>query len=116
MATSAITLNGTAFAKCKDVKEEYAKIGSAYQAANGARRFAHRALKRKFVLSFDALTITELNSLRTIQALTTSFAYVNGHGTSVTVICAEDPLQSAVDNIDQATDVTYTAELTIWEV
>jgi regulatory protein YycH of two-component signal transduction system YycFG len=116
MATSAITLNGTAFATCRDVSAEYAKIGSAYEAADGTRRFAQRAMKNRFVLRFDNLTISQLNSLRTIQALTTSFAYVNGHGTSYTVICREDPLTSAVDNIDQATDVTYTAELTVWEV
>lgn len=115
MATSAITLNGVSFSKCKDVKQEYAKIGKAYQNALGGRRFAQRAMKNKFILSFDNLTITELNSLRTIQALTTTFPFVNGHGTSFTVLCAEDPLTYGVDNIDQASDAFYTAELTIWE-
>jgi len=116
MATSAITLNGTAFAKCVNVEEEDAKIGAAYEAADGTRRFAHRARKRRFLIQFEGLTISELNTLRGIYALTASFAYVNGHGTSYTVICRDEPLQSSVASIDPATDVTYDATLTVWEV
>jgi hypothetical protein len=116
MASSAITLNGTTFAKCTNVEEEDAKIGSAYEAADGTRRFAHRARKRRFVITMEGLSITELNSLRTIQGLTSSFAYVNGHGTSYTVICREDPLQSRVGVIDGATNLWYDATLTVWEV
>lgn len=115
MSTTAITLNGTSFAKCKGVQENDAKIGVAITAANGSRRFAQRAQKSTFVLSFEGMTISETNTLRGIAALTTTFAYVDGHGTSTTVVCLDDPLSIDTPTIDNNTDIWYDAQLTVYE-
>lgn len=116
MATTQVTLNGVTYPKCANESREDAIIGTAYEAADGTRRFARRARKQKYMLEFQGLTITELNALRNVQALTTSFPYVNGHGVSATVICRNDPLTSEVAVIDLATDPRYNATLTLWEV
>lgn len=115
MATTAILLNGVTFAKCKDVQESDIKIGVAFQALNGARRFAQRAQKSTFVLSFEGMTITQLNTLRAIQALTTTFAYVDGHGVSTTVLCQDEPLDISTPTIDSNSDIWYDASLTVYE-
>ncbi len=115
MATTAITLNGVTFTKCKGVQESDAKIGKTIQAANGSRRFAQRAQKSTFVLSFEGMSISQLNDLRAIQALTTTFAYVDGHGVSTTVLCMDDPLSIDTPTIDSNSDIWYDAQLTVYE-
>jgi hypothetical protein len=116
MATTAITLNGVSFTKCVSIDESDALVGVAIQAANGARRFARRARKRQFTLNFDGMTIAQMNTLRAVMAITTSFAFVDGEGVSTTVITQTDPLSIQTPVIDGASNIWYAATLTLYEV
>ena len=111
---SAITLNGVTF-YAKDIEESIERVGKDIQAANGARRFAYRARKRVWKITFDGITITVLNQLRTVHGLTTTFTYVDENAVSYTVFCGADALQNARPVILQNGDIEYTATLTIRE-
>lgn len=115
MAT--ISLNGTSFTP-SGVDETREKIGSAIQAANGARRFAHRAHKRTWTLTWTHVTATVRDAVRAIYALTTTFAYVDENANSVTCLCLPGGFQSSVSAITYeggALTLRYTVTLTVSE-
>lgn len=95
MAVTKIQLNGTQFT-AGDVQETRVKIGTAIQAANGARRWAHRADKRGWSISWPTATLAELTSIRTIAALTATFTFIDENAASYTVMCQDSPLKSSV--------------------
>ncbi len=101
MAVSAITLNSVTF-YVDDIATEHEKIGTAIQAANGARRWAHRANKRQWTLTWNTASLTELTAIRAIFALTTTFTFVDENGASATVFCQAGALKSSVDTLAYA--------------
>lgn len=84
MAT--ISLGGTSLTP-NGIDEDRAKIGSEIQAANGARRFAHRAIKREWTLTWSRITSTVRDQLRAVYALTATFTYIDENSNSITVFC-----------------------------
>ncbi|MCC7267060.1 MAG: hypothetical protein IT546_06930 [Caulobacteraceae bacterium] len=92
---AAITLNGTTFYP-SDIEEEADKIGRELEAADGSRRFVHRANKRAWSIAFDRVPLATLTALRTIYGLTTTFAFVDENANAYTVYCPPGALSSSV--------------------
>ncbi len=115
MAT--ISLNGTSFTPSGiDMARE--KIGSVITAANGARRFAHRAHKREWTLTWANVTATVRDQVRTVYALTTSFTYIDENSNSITVLCLPGGYQETVSLISYeggAVTLRYTVTLNLSE-
>lgn len=95
---AAISLNGTSFTP-SDIQTQAEKIGATIQAANGARRWAHRADKRTWTITWALVPLATLTAVRGIFALTATFAFVDENGASVTVLCQEGALTSNVSAI-----------------
>jgi len=113
---ASITLNGTSFTP-RDVQEDGDKVGKEIgPAANGARRFAHRANKRQWRLSWRRVLAATRTSVRGIFNLTASFIFVDEAGTSYTVYCPPGGFKSSVSLIAGAgPTLYYDVELTIKE-
>lgn len=114
---ASISLNATSFTP-GGIDEDREKIGSAIQAANGARRFAHRAIKRSWTLTWSGVTATVRDQVRTIYALTTTFTYVDENSNSITVFCPPGGFASKVSLItveSGATTLRYDVTLKIVE-
>lgn len=92
---AAITLNGTSFTP-SDIQTDHEKIGDRIDAANGSRRWAHRADKRTWSISWKAVPLATLTAVRGIFALTSTFTYADENGSSATVFCEAGALSSSV--------------------
>jgi hypothetical protein len=113
---SAPTLNGTTFYP-SDIAIEVQRVGVSFQALDGTRRTAYRASKRNITMEWKQVSLTILNQLRVIAALTTTFTFVDENSTSMTVFCpsGETALKSNVAAILPDNSVEYDATLTLWE-
>lgn len=115
MAT--ISLGGTSFTPSGvDMARE--KIGTAIQAANGSRRFAHRAHKREWTLTWTNVTAAVRDQVRTVHALTTTFTFVDQNSNSITVLCLPGSYQESVSTISYegaAVTLRYTVTLKVSE-
>lgn len=115
MAASPIQLNATNFTPSA-IAENAEKVGVPIRAANGTRRFAHRALKKQWELSWETLTLAEVTPIRTIYNLTTTFTYRDENLTSYTVLCDSDALSiTTSDTWPTDNTVYYDVTLTIKE-
>ena len=114
MAGKQISLNGTAYTP-SGVEESLEKIGAERTAANGARRFVHRATKREWRLSWQRVTASVRSSVRGVYALTTAFAYVDEDGASYTVYCPPGGFRSSISLIAPGVTLYYDVELTLKE-
>ncbi len=114
MAT--ISLAGTSFTP-SSIDESREKIGTVITAANGARRFAHRNHKREWTLTWKDVTATVRDQVRTVYALTTTFAYVDENANSVTCLCLPGGFQSSISTItyEGAVTLRYTVTLKVSE-
>ena len=92
---AAITLNSTTFYP-SDVQETFEKIGVVFEAANGNRRFLHRANKRSWNISFQSVPLATVVALRTIAALTSTFTFTDENSNSFTVFCDTGALKTNV--------------------
>lgn len=116
MAT-APSINGTSYSVgITNVKIDTMQIGVEIRAANGARRFAQRAIKREISVEFQQISVTLLNQLRTVAALATSFTFIDENAVSYTVICSDKPLSQGAGAILNDGSVEYDCTLTLWEV
>lgn len=114
---ASISLNGTSFTP-SGIDEAREKIGSVIAAANGSRRFAHRAHKREWTLTWTNVAATVRDAVRTIYALTTTFTYVDENSNSITVLCLPGGFQSSVSLISYeggALTLRYTVTLKVSE-
>lgn len=115
---AAISLNGTSIARASDVQEDIEKIGVMLQAANGARRWAHRANKRTWTIPFLAVPLSTITFLRGIMALTTTFTFIDENGNSYTVFCAAGALTTSIPikgSQSGSQVLFYDAQLTLTE-
>lgn len=113
----AITLNGTTF-YASDVQETGEKIGVAIQAANGARRWAQRANKRSWQISWKDVDVSVQTAVRNVFNLTTTFTFVDENGNSATVLCEAGAFKSTVATIgtvNGAQVLYYNVDLTLME-
>ena len=113
-AASPILLNSTAFTP-SDIKESEEKVGVEYQAVNGRRRFAQRAIKRVWTLEWKLVPLATVNALRLVYRLTGTFTYVSESGESAMVLCASDALQTSRPFIAGDGTAYYQVTLTIKE-
>jgi hypothetical protein len=113
-----ITLNGTTFHP-SDIAKETSKIGVALVAASGRRRFVHRTssgtpiYKRTWTLPFDNVSETVRLAVAAIYALTTTFTFVDEHGTSYTVQCEDGGYSEKINTIVSNTELTYDLTLKV---
>jgi hypothetical protein len=114
MAGKQISLNATVFTPI-DVQETVTKIGDEFQGANGARRFAHRANKREWRISWRRVLASVRTGVRGIYALTSSFTFIDEDGTSYTVFCPPGGYSSSISLIAPGVTLYYDIELTIKE-
>lgn len=113
-ASSAISLNGTSFKpKSIDIDEE--RVGIEFQAVNGARRYAHRAIKRTWKIAWEGIQVAVVNQIRAVNALTTSFTYIDESAASFTVLCGPNALTVGTPTISGDGTIYYSASLTIKE-
>jgi len=105
---AAITLNGVSFTP-SNIEPAHEKIGTTIQAANGARRWAHRADKRVWTITWDKVALATLTAIRAVFALTSTFTYVDENGVSATVFCQAGALKSSVSEMGMSagTQVLY---------
>lgn len=85
MANTYITMNSVVFSPTT-VEVSFDKIGTTKRAANGKLYFYFRAIKRKWSISWTALPEANLAAIRALGALTSSFTFIDEHGTSYTVV------------------------------
>jgi methionyl-tRNA formyltransferase len=114
---ASISLNATTFYPA-DIEETREKIGTEIAAANGARRFAHRAEKRSWTLTWNRVTAAVRTQIRAVHVLTTTFTYIDEAGTSFTVLCLPGAYRSSIGLIGMPGGVLtlyYNVTLTIHE-
>lgn len=99
----------------KDISEDEEKIGTLIKAANGNRRFAQRATKKTWALTFDALPIATVNQLRLIFRASTTTTYIDEYGARFTVFCGDDKLSIGRGLIQSDGTVGYDVTITIKE-
>ena len=113
MAVQAITINSVTF-YVSNVRRNKRRIGTAFEAANGARRFAYRSLKHEFEVTIEDGTEAQRASLAAIAALTTTFPFVDQHGASYTCLCLEDAMSDEISDISTVSggqQLSYTLTL-----
>lgn len=108
-----ILLNGVSYTP-KDIDHVETPIGDAYEARNGARRFAQRAVKSEWKLTFEGLTLAQLTTLRALLALAATFTYRDENLVSYTVLIRQ-PLSNTRPIIQPDKTIYYAATLTIEE-
>jgi hypothetical protein len=114
---ASISLNATTFYPA-DIEEAPEAIGTPIKAANGARRFAKRADKRVWTLSWNRVTAAVRAQIRAVHALTSTFTYIDEAGTSFTVLCLPGAYRSSIGLIGMPGGVLtlyYNVTLTIHE-
>lgn len=115
MAT-APTINGVTFYPSDiDIKDHV--TGVAFEALSGARRASRRASKKDITITWNKVSLTVLNQVRAIAALTSTFTFVDENAASYTVFCPVDsnPLSSNVADILQGGTVEYNVSLLLLE-
>lgn len=119
--SGSITLNGTTFHP-SDIGKETSKIGVSLVMASGTRRFVHRTVsgtpqyKRTWTIPWNNVSETVRAAVAAIEALTTTFTYVDEHGTSYTVQCEGDSYTEKINTIVSDTELTYDVQLKIYQV
>lgn len=119
--SGSITLNGVTFHP-SDIGKETIKIGTTLVAASGRRRFVHRTVsgspqyKHTWTLPFNNVSETVRAAVAAIEALTTTFPYVDEHGTSYTVQCEGDSYTEKINTIVSNTELTYDVQLKIYQI
>jgi hypothetical protein len=98
MAVQAVTLNGGTH-YVSNATRTTRRIGTPMQGANGARRFAHRAVKHDFEVTIEGATEAQRAAFETIANLAGTWTYIDQHGASYTVFCEEDALSDDVTDI-----------------
>lgn len=93
-----VTLNGTQVYP-SNIEQTTDRIGTAIEAANGARRFAHRAYKRTWTITWEAIPEADRATVRTIAALTSTFTFQDETGTSFTAFVDAGAFRSSVSRI-----------------
>lgn len=94
----------------------YDNIGVTLVAANGTRNRVRRgAIKRVWTIGWARTNLATLNTLRTIQALNTTFPFTDVHGTSYTVQ-TEDALEEAFNFVDQSGAQFWDVTLKLFQV
>lgn len=117
MANQPIVLNGTSFTPSAIDREE-TKIGNEKRAINGTLRFAHRAFKNRWTITWSGVSPSVVSSVRAIYRLVASFVYFDEDGTQWTVICLPGGFSSTIDaqSISLNGSMYYEVTLTIDEV
>lgn len=114
---AAPTLNGVTFYP-SDIAPDHEKIGHEIQAADGSRRWAHRADKRTWKIEWKSVPLATLTAVRAIFNLTTTFTFVDENGDAATVFCKAGALSSSVAEIGQNSGgqvLLYNVSLTLTE-
>lgn len=115
MAGKQVVINGVAYTPT-DIQLEETKIGTEWEAANGAYRFAHRANKRTWRLSWRRVPVATRTALRAIYALTSTFPFIDEDaGSAVTVACPPGGFRSSIGLIAPGVTLYYNVELTLRE-
>lgn len=86
MSLKQFTLNGTVFHPSK-IETTVDKVGEVKQMISGKTRFFHKAHKRKWTITWDGISDTMMQTIRTIYLLTTTFTAKDEWDTSYTVLC-----------------------------
>lgn len=119
--SGSISLNGTTF-YVSDINKDTSKIGVTLVAASGRRRFAHRTVsgtpvyKREWSIPWNNVSETVRAAVAAIYALTTTFTFVDEHGTSYTVQCEDGGHSEKINTIVSNTELTYDLTLKIYEI
>ena len=116
----AIILNGntydnTTYARPISVTEKLIKVGPSIVAANGARTFVHRATKREWQIEWGGVLDATRGTVASTHALSTTWTFVDEHGTSYTVQTEEGDYESTTAFADHAGTQYYDVSLTLRE-
>ena len=115
-----IFLNGTEFFP-SDVPKELSKIGKTLIAASGKRRFVHRQsgatpiFKNSWEIPWNDVPEATRAAIEAVSRLTTTFTFVDQHGTSYTVQCEDAAYSDSVTTISPGNVLYYTVKLKIYE-
>lgn len=108
-----IQLNGVTFlVRSADRDDE--RIGAELQAADGSRRFAFRAVKKKWTIKLEGADEMTVRRLRAVYALTSTFVYVDETGEDWVVFCGADALKVGTPTMS-GTAIYYDATITVKE-
>ena len=112
---SGTPLSGTLF-KPMSIEEKLNKIGTVVIFEAGNSVFVYRGVKREWVIHWEKVPETTRTALMTIAALSTTFPFVDEHGTSYTVHCRPGGHQSKTAFTTPANAIYYDVDLTLHEV
>lgn len=115
MATAPV-INSVTFYP-SDISMDTRVTGVMFEALDGSRRASRRNKKLDITLTWNKVSLTILNQVRALAALTTTFTLVDENGTSYTVLCPVDtnPLSSSVADVLQGGTVEYNVTLQVIE-
>jgi hypothetical protein len=114
-----IFLNGTEYFP-SDAPKELSKIGTTLVMASGKRRFVQRLsgatpiFKSSWEIPWNDVDETTRAAIEAVSRLTTTFVYVDQHGTSYTVQCEDGAYSDSVSTIAPGA-LYYTVKLKIYE-
>lgn len=92
------------------------KIGATLVAANGTRNRVERAVnKRVITIGWEKTNTATVQTLRTIQRLTSTFTLSDFEGNSITVQTEDDEFAPSVNFVDDNSTPFWDIELKLYE-
>lgn len=98
------------------IEENRRRIGLLIEAANGSRRFAHRAFKSTWKITWNRVLAADRDSIKALAETVSTTVFVSDEGVSYNVFIDEDAFTSDVESIGSDGTLYYNVTLNLREV